>query len=395
MAIKRLGYKLRLRRYKKMDTVISRSTKKVDRTIDITRQIEEIDLFQPRVTKARASRLKLDTGIDIEAEHRELRRKIAIEDQKATWTRMQREYPRIGRSITGLTGEVRRVTYIEDPWNIFARYQIPAKDEEKPNIDVALIRTRLPNNEQSDVVLRKGREGGRDYTSVIGEVIGLELAQASQLPIYRINPYWDKQKAKTYAVMERAAGRSINELAYKDPDVLETNNDVISHQLGRHAAFSYVFGIKDGYQTNYIFDDESKVLTRVDKERSLEFPANIDISMPNDPYSQEIAVADISNLDYIPTYRNPKTRKDVADSFETGFFEQYDFLKKNKDPLLRLIKIARNTAAKVQKPENPEKYAKETEHIIQTVSTLIDQDPREVLKRLYEAKEEVDRKKTK
>ena len=101
-----------------MDIVIPKSPRRVERTVDITKQIEEIDLFKPKVTKT-ASRLKLDTGIDIEAEHRELRRKI--EKQELTWARMQKEYPRIGRSITGLTGEARRVTYIEDPWNIFTK----------------------------------------------------------------------------------------------------------------------------------------------------------------------------------------------------------------------------------------------------------------------------------
>ena len=201
-------------------------------------------------------------------------------------------------------------------------------------------------------------------------------------------------QSKSYALMELAPGRTLNELAYKNPDVLEENRIRIAFQLGMHTAFSYVFGLKDGYQTNYLFDHELKTITRVDNERFFCLPDDPEKTLnAGHSYAQDIAACEMENLKYIPSSRKPEEAGFVLKAFNAGFIEKYREIKNRKERLLQMVETTREDAFKVT-PYVPEPaYAAETKRIVKAVSLLIGQNPEDVLKRLYAAKTENSRKK--
>jgi hypothetical protein len=198
---------------------------------------------------------------------------------------------------------------------------------------------------------------------------------------------------RSYAVMERLPGRTLNELTYLQPELLEDNMVTIAYQLGMHTTFSYVFGAKDGYQTNYVFDPVSKILTRIDKERFLEMPADPKTTLSDgDSYTQEIAACELTNLKYIPSFRSENSRHKVMYAFRQGFLDKYEDIKYKKAELIGMVSDARETWLKHKPVEDLDEYAQGTKHIISAVGRLIDHDPKSVFDRLLKAKMEIDAK---
>ncbi len=193
-----------------------------------------------------------------------------------------------------------------------------------------------------------------------------------------------------YIVMERVEGNTLNELAYMNPDAIEDNAELIARELGKHTAFSYIFGIKDGYQTNYIFNPKAKKLTRIDKEKCLSVPKDPErVFMPRNRYTQEIAECEISNLKYLPAYRRDASREVIFRAFTSGFYEQYALFKDKKAKFLDIIKKARDAGKDVYDVAKVSEYDKQTEEIVNAVNKLIEQNPSDVLERLFTAKNEV------
>ena len=194
-----------------------------------------------------------------------------------------------------------------------------------------------------------------------------------------------------YVVMDRLPGATLNELTYRRPEVIEKNMVTISYQLGMHMAFSYIFGAKDGYQTNYVFDPVSKLLTRIDKESFLEVPNNPTSTLSDgDDYTQEIAACELTNLKYIPSFREPATRPKVLYAFKQGFLDKYSDIKSKKDDLLTMVQETRGAWAKMKPPEDEQEYAQITSQIKDAVQHLITQESELVFQRLVAAKKEVD-----
>ena len=199
---------------------------------------------------------------------------------------------------------------------------------------------------------------------------------------------------KSYALMELAPGKTLNELAYKNPDVLEENRIRIAFQLGMHTAFSYVFGLKDGYQTNYLFDAELKTITRVDNERFFCVPDDPEKTLDSGhPYAQDIAACEMENLKYIPSFRRSEEAGYVLKAFNAGFLEKYRDIKGKKEKLLQMVETTREDTLKVTPDVAELAYMAETRRIVKAVSLLLDQNPEDVLRRLYAAKAENSRKK--
>jgi hypothetical protein len=198
---------------------------------------------------------------------------------------------------------------------------------------------------------------------------------------------------RAYALMELAAGKTLTELAYMNPGVLVENGVRIAFQLGMHTAFGYVFGVKDGYQSNYLFDPESKTLTRVDNERFLFLPKNPEKTFEDDDsYTQDIAACELENLKYLPSYRNGQTRDNILKAFNTGFIEKYGQIKEKKEKLLDMVGNMRNDTLHVRSDVSEEAYNIETGRMKKAVECLISQDSRKVLARLYKAKSELDKR---
>jgi len=198
------------------------------------------------------------------------------------------------------------------------------------------------------------------------------------------------ESSKAYAVMDYVPGKTLNELAYRNPNVLEENKIRIAFQLGMHTAFSYVFGLKDGYQSNYIFDPDKKTITRVDNERFLHVPEDPENTLDdNHPYTQAIAACELENLKYMPSFRRKEALDHILKAFNAGFIEKYGEIKNKKETLIRLIGESRADTFRVRPDVDAKRYQAETEGIVDTVGYLIDQDPLMVLKRLYKAKTEV------
>ncbi|MCX6694797.1 MAG: hypothetical protein NTU61_00670 [Candidatus Altiarchaeota archaeon] len=197
---------------------------------------------------------------------------------------------------------------------------------------------------------------------------------------------------RSFVLMDRLAGWTLNEMTYLKPDVLEEHKISIAYQLGMHAAFSYAFGVTDGFQTNYMFDPVTNILTRIDKDVFLQVPSNPkDTLMDHDDYTQEISSCELSNLKYIPSFRRAEDRTDVLLAFKTGFLDKYSEMKEKRDKLLHLVYETRETWKKISNPRDILGFEAETRRIVESVSILLDQDSEKVLKRLFEAKAEVDR----
>ncbi|MFH1126287.1 MAG: hypothetical protein V1703_04110 [Candidatus Altiarchaeota archaeon] len=195
---------------------------------------------------------------------------------------------------------------------------------------------------------------------------------------------------KAYALMDLVPGKTLNELAYMNPDLIEENRIRIAFQLGMHAAFGYVFGLKDGYQANYLFDTESKTITRIDNERFLNVPEDPENTLKDrHHYAHGIAACELENLKYIPSFRHSEGMDDVLTAFNTGFLEKYREIKEKRERLLRLIEETRGDALRVRPDVDENDYARETKRLMDVVGFLINQDPQEVLKRLYKAKAEL------
>jgi len=196
---------------------------------------------------------------------------------------------------------------------------------------------------------------------------------------------------RAYVVMDRLPGVTLNELAYRRPEIIEDNRVTISYQLGMHAGFAFVFGAKDGYQTNYIFDSVSKILTRIDKESFLEVPDEPRNTLSDDDrYTQEIAACELSNLKYIPAFRDSETRPKIIYAFRQGFIDKYADIKYKKDDLIGLVMESRGTWLKLKPESDPGEYEGETRKLIEKVSEMIDLEPEAVFDRLMKAKIEVD-----
>jgi len=195
---------------------------------------------------------------------------------------------------------------------------------------------------------------------------------------------------KSFALTDSIAGKTLNELSYKDPDVIEGNRLEIAFQLGMYAAFSYVFGLKDGYQTNYIFNPDSRKLIRIDKERFLDIPEIPEDTLEdNDKYTQEIAACELVNLKYIPSYRGGERRLDVVRAFNSGFLEKYREMKKRKNELIDLVKESRASAYSTLPDSDLSEYENRTTEITSIIEELISLSPKQVLKRLYTARSEL------
>ncbi|MFH0861706.1 MAG: hypothetical protein V1875_01630 [Candidatus Altiarchaeota archaeon] len=196
---------------------------------------------------------------------------------------------------------------------------------------------------------------------------------------------------KPYVVMDRLPGTTLNELAYLRPEILEENKVTIAYQLGMHTAFSYVFGSKDGFQTNYLFNPVTKILTHIDKESFLELPKDPAKTLQDsDGYSQEIAACELTNLKYLPSFRSPEYRSKLIIAFRQGFQDKYEDIKYKKEELLKMVSGARTAWMKVKPVEDYMGYEEETRQMMATVGLLIDQNPDDVFDRLLKAKKEAD-----
>lgn len=191
--------------------------------------------------------------------------------------------------------------------------------------------------------------------------------------------------------MDRLPGSTLNELTYRRPEILEEHKVSIAYQLGMHMVFSYVFGAKDGYQTNYVFDPVSRILTRIDKESFFEVPVDPKGTLSEgDDYTQEIAACELSNLKYIPSYRRTETRHLILFAFRQGFLDKYGDIKSKSEELLSMVAETRATWLDIKPVEDLEEYGSETRHIHTAIEYLIQQDPERVFDRLLKAKAEVD-----
>ena len=191
--------------------------------------------------------------------------------------------------------------------------------------------------------------------------------------------------------MDRLPGNTLNELTYRKPEVLDTHQVTIAYQLGMHTTFSYVFGAKDGYQTNYVFDQLTKMLTRIDKESFFELPKNPRETLTDgDTYTQEISACELTNLKYIPSYRDKTKRVKVMLAYETGFKDKYADIKYKKNDILDLVDATRAAWVEIAQVLDMNEYLIETKRIRDNVEALIDQNPQNVYKRLLKAKLEVD-----
>lgn len=190
--------------------------------------------------------------------------------------------------------------------------------------------------------------------------------------------------------MQLAPGKTLNELAYMNPDVLEENSIRIAFQLGMHTAFSYAFGVKDGYQSNYLFDEHSKTITRIDNEKFLRMPDDPEKTLEdNHHYAQDIASCEMENLKYIPYFRRKEGMDDILKAFNTGFMEKYRELKQKKNTLLKMIEHSRHDTFQIRPGVDEKTYQSGTKKIMHAVGHLIDQEPEKVLKRLYKARNEI------
>lgn len=197
----------------------------------------------------------------------------------------------------------------------------------------------------------------------------------------------------SYLVMDRLPGTTLNELTYRRPEIIEDHKVTISYQLGMHLAFAYVFGVRDGYQTNYIFDPSSRLITRIDKESFFELPDDADKTLESDDgYTQQIALSELSNLKYIPSFRDKKTRPQILYAYKTGFVDKYNDMKAKRRQILELVNVTRINWIDITPIEDIDEYAEETLFIQESVDSLISQDPEKVFERLVAAKIEVERK---
>ena len=196
---------------------------------------------------------------------------------------------------------------------------------------------------------------------------------------------------KPYVVMDRLPGTTLNELAYLRPEILEEHKVTIAYQLGMHTAFSYVFGCKDGFQTNYLFNPVTKILTHIDKESFLDLPKDPSKTLAEgDGYTQEIAACELANLKYLPSFRTPEYHSKLIIAFRQGFLDKYEDIKYKKEELFKMVSGARTAWMKVKPVEGFEEYGKETRQMTAAVGQLIDQDPEDVFDRLLKAKKEAD-----
>ncbi|MFH1403456.1 MAG: hypothetical protein ABIH11_04225, partial [Candidatus Altiarchaeota archaeon] len=144
---------------------------------------------------------------------------------------------------------------------------------------------------------------------------------------------------RDYVVMDRLPGVTLNELTYRRPEVLDENKIGIAYQLGIHSAYAYVFGVRDGFQTNYVFNPLNKILTRIDKEAFLEVPEDHEATLSGDDvYTREIAGCELNNLKYIPSFRTGSEREDILRAFTVGFKDKYEDIVLKKDKLLRIVR---------------------------------------------------------
>jgi hypothetical protein len=191
--------------------------------------------------------------------------------------------------------------------------------------------------------------------------------------------------------MDRLPGTTLNELTYLRPEILEEHKVTVAYQLGMHTAFSYVFGCKDGYQTNYLFNPVTKILTHIDKESFLELPPEPSKTLADgDKYTQEIASCELTNLKYIPSFRDGGYRTKLIIAYRQGFLDKYADIKYKKEELVKMVSGARMAWSKVKTIANQSEYDRETRIITQTINELIDQNPEEVADRLLKARKEVE-----
>jgi hypothetical protein len=196
---------------------------------------------------------------------------------------------------------------------------------------------------------------------------------------------------RSYVVMDRLPGRTLNELTYRRPEVLEEHKVTIAYQLGMHTAFSYVFGAKDGYQTNYVFDPTTKILTRIDKESFLDVPVDAYTTLSEgDSYTQEIAACELTNLKYIPSFRNGESRTKLLYAFRQGFLDKYSDIREKRPELVEMVQEARRTWFRLKPVEDSEEYEEDTKRVVSAVDHLVGQNPEDVFARLLNAKSEVD-----
>ncbi len=195
----------------------------------------------------------------------------------------------------------------------------------------------------------------------------------------------------SYAVMDRLPGSTLSELTYRRPDVIEENRVTIAYQLGMHMAFSFVFGAKDGFQTNYVFDPVSRLLTRIDKESFFDLPQKPeDALFENDGYTQEIAACELANLKYIPSFRDSNTRHQIIYAFKSGFSDKFDDIKQKRDDVLNLVNETRLMWLELNPVDDLTEYNDVTRQIRHAIDHLMRLEADKVFERLMQAKKEVD-----
>ncbi len=199
---------------------------------------------------------------------------------------------------------------------------------------------------------------------------------------------------RSYVVMDRLPGNTLNELTYRRPEILDDNQVTIAYQLGMHMAFSLVFGSRDGFQTNYVFDPTTRLLTRIDKESFFDLPCDPEnVLSANDPYTQEIAACELANLKYIPSFRDATKRKKVVLALKQGFLDKYSDIKNKKEGLLQMVLDTRMSWFKMDPPDDIDEYAAQTMGCVAAIEHLIGLDPSDVFSRIVAAKKEFDKQK--
>jgi len=340
---------------------------------------------------------RLETGLDITKETKSLlegmRRQRA--DQITAWDGLNVLCPALAENVTTFNGgETTTVNRIDDQLK-------GSPDPKRASPDIALLETSLSDGTKSDIMVHKGSKGP---DRIVGEVIGGELLEASNLPSTQILPVWGDGGERTYALEAKAPGETLNELAYTNPEALERHEEKIARQLGEYAAFSVIFGVRGssrgqykdaeyrGTEACYLIDPEKGAVTRVDKEMALNMPKDPEkILHPGNPYTQEMGVCEVGNLYRLPAFRedDPAKQQKIMKAFEDGFTKKFKYYRENREAFLSFIEKSRKLGADAQEPGDLQGYERETGEIISAVGRIIDFNPKSVLRRLFEGRDEV------
>lgn len=336
---------------------------------DARDRLEEIKpkKIKPVKSAAGSKRKLFHTGIDVRKEKDHLKSEIGRQQER--WEHVRKEYPDIDKTAAELAGPDTQIEGFREHWR---------------SPEVTLIET--PGHKH-DMVAKRGVS---PYWEAVSELF--YCADLHTLHMQAVPRKYRKADGKEYVLMDYVQGQTLEDLSKQDPGTLESNKLHISYELGRQTAFTYAFGVKDGYQSNYIFNPLEKRLYRVDKEKFLQMPSKPrETLLGHDDYTQEIAGCELDNLAHLPSFRDRGEKPQILLAFELGFKDQFKKLSKRKNKFRGLIAETRETLVKINPVKNRVSYDKETGEIQDTVDYLLSQDPEKVLERLYEARREVAR----